>query len=142
MSVQDPTSERDLFVETDGHGSALKISEEIQRHAARCGFDWEQVDGVFAKVEEELAECRSALAAGDQGSRLFHEVGDLLFSCVNLARHLGVDPEAALQAANRRFVWRFNEIEQRLQAQGLAPGPETRALMETYWNEAKAAEQI
>lgn len=119
---------------------ALVRAEKLQRRAARVGFDWDAVDGVLAKVEEELDECRETLADGTDPERQVHEIGDLLFSCVNLARHLGVDAEQALRAANHRFERRFGAVETRLAAAGQAPGPEVRDEMERLWVAAKATE--
>jgi nucleoside triphosphate diphosphatase len=119
---------------------ALVRAEKLQRRAARVGFDWDAVDGVLAKVEEELDECRETLADGTDPERQVHEIGDLLFSCVNLARHLGVDAEQALRAANHRFERRFGAVEIRLAAAGQAPGPEVREEMERLWAAAKATE--
>ena len=104
------------------------------------GFDWDAVDGVLAKVAEELDECRETLAPGTDPLRQVHEVGDLLFSCVNLARHLGVDAEQALRAANHRFERRFASVEAGLAAAGLAPGRDVREEMECLWVAAKVAE--
>lgn len=119
---------------------ALVRAEKLQRRAARVGFDWDAIDGVLAKVEEELDECREALAEAADQNRRVHEVGDLLFSCVNLARHLGVDAEQALRAANHRFERRFSAVEAGLAAAGKAPGPEVHAEMELLWERAKARE--
>jgi MazG family protein len=118
----------------------LVRAEKLQRRAARVGFDWDAVDGVLAKVEEELDECRETLVPGTVSERQVHEIGDLLFSCVNLARHLGVDAEQALRAANHRFERRFRAVEAGLAAAGQAPGPEVREGMERLWEAAKAAE--
>ncbi|WP_246237512.1 hypothetical protein [Caldichromatium japonicum] len=92
----------------------------------------------MAKIEEEISECRAVLSEDASQQARLHELGDLLFSCVNLAQHLDVDPELALEAANRRFA----EVERKLRAQGLQPGPETRALMEVYWDQVKAGESL
>jgi len=119
---------------------ALVRAEKLQRRAARVGFDWDALDGVLAKVEEELDECRETLAPGADPERQVHEIGDLLFSCVNLARHLGVDAEQALRAANHRFERRFGSVEAGLAAAGQAPGPEVREEMERLWVAAKAPE--
>jgi len=117
---------------------ALVRAQKLQRRAATVGFDWDAIAGVFDKVEEELEECRETLVAGvGQGERV-HEIGDLLFSCVNLARHLGVDAEQALRAANHRFEHRFAQVEAGLRAAGLQPGPAVRDQMETLWEAAKA----
>jgi nucleoside triphosphate diphosphatase len=119
---------------------ALVRAEKLQRRAAGVGFDWDAVDGVLAKVAEELDECRETLAPGTDPVRQVHEVGDLLFSCVNLARHLGVDAEQALRAANHRFERRFASVEAGLAAADSAPGPDVREEMERLWVAAKVAE--
>jgi MazG family protein len=116
---------------------ALVRAEKLQRRAARVGFDWDAIDGVLAKVREELAECEETLPAHTDLNRRVHEVGDLLFSCVNLARHMGVDAEQALRAANHRFERRFAAVEAGLHADGKSPGPEHREAMEALWERAK-----
>jgi nucleoside triphosphate diphosphatase len=120
---------------------ALVRAEKLQRRAARVGFDWDEVSSVFDKVEEELAECRATLAEHADPTERVHEIGDLLFSCVNLARHMGVDTEQALRAANQRFEQRFAQVERGLHEQGLDPSLETRDEMERQWTLAKAAER-
>jgi len=119
---------------------ALMRAQKLQRRAARVGFDWDAIDGVLVKVEEELGECREVLARQEEPTRRVHEVGDLLFSCVNLARHLGVDAEQALRAANHRFERRFGEVEAGLAAEGKAPSVDVRDEMERLWEMVKAAE--
>ena len=119
---------------------ALVRAAKLQRRAAGAGFDWTQVDGVLAKVREELAEIEVELQAGSVPERLAEEVGDLLFSCVNLARHLQVEPEAALRTANLKFEQRFRQVESVLQAVG---GVEqaTLAEMDAAWEAVKRAEK-
>ena len=119
---------------------ALVRAEKLQRRAAGVGFDWDAVEGVLAKVAEELEECRETLVPGTDPLRQVHEVGDLLFSCVNLARHMGVNAEQALRAANHRFERRFAAVEAGLAAAGSAPGPEVREEMERLWVAAKGLE--
>ena len=87
---------------------ALERAAKLQRRAARVGFDWPDVSGPRAKIDEELAE----LEAETDHQRKLEELGDLLFAVVNLARHLNIDPEAALREANRKFEQRFRSIEQ------------------------------
>src|SRR3954467_13096339 len=87
---------------------ALKRAEKLQSRAARVGFDWPDAAGPRAKIDEELGE----LAAAANETERVHELGDLLFSVVNYARHLGIDPEAALGAANERFERRFRKVEE------------------------------
>jgi len=119
---------------------ALVRAEKLQRRAAQVGFDWDSVDGVFDKVAEELAECRASLAEQAAPEERVHELGDLLFSCVNLARHMGVDAEQALRGATHRFERRFASIEGRLRQSGQAPSASLRDEMERLWQLAKAEE--
>lgn len=130
-----------------GHGSlmegvakalpALVRAEKLQRRAARGAFDWDRPEPVLNKVREELKECAQVME-GDQGqAALQEEIGDLLFSCVNLARHLGVEAEQALRGANVKFERRFRFVERGLERAGLAPGNDTRERMETLWETAK-----
>ncbi|WP_082673871.1 nucleoside triphosphate pyrophosphohydrolase [Thiohalocapsa sp. ML1] len=120
---------------------ALVRAEKLQKRAARVGFDWDSLDGVADKVREELAECEETFSAHADPLERVHEVGDLLFSCVNLARHLGVDAEQALRAANHRFERRFMRVEVCLGAAGKTPAPEHRADMERLWETVKAEER-
>ncbi|RMD77881.1 MAG: nucleoside triphosphate pyrophosphohydrolase [Gammaproteobacteria bacterium] len=117
---------------------ALSRAAKLQRRAARLGFDWPDLAGPLAKVEEELEELRAELAAGGGRARLEHELGDLLFACANLARHLGLDPEQALRRAGERFAARFRRVEAALAGEeGPPPG---LARLEALWREAKEAE--
>ncbi len=97
---------------------ALTRAEKLQRRAARAGFDWPDAGGVLAKIREETDELAAEMAAGASPARLREELGDLLFSVVNLARHLGVDAETALREANRKFERRFRRMEARLEGEG------------------------
>ncbi|RMD47466.1 MAG: nucleoside triphosphate pyrophosphohydrolase [Alphaproteobacteria bacterium] len=117
---------------------ALTRALKLQRRAARVGFDWPDRAGVRAKLDEELAELDAAIAGGDAG-RIGEEIGDVLFSVVNLARHLGVDPEEALRAANRRFTARFEALERALAAEGRRPDEVGLEELERRWQAAKAS---
>jgi MazG family protein len=119
---------------------ALVRAEKLQRRAARVGFDWDDAAGVLEKIEEEAAECAATLAAATDFDARVHEIGDLLFTCVNLARHLEVDAEQALRVANHRFERRFRAVELGLREQGRAPAQALRDEMERLWQAAKAAE--
>lgn len=111
---------------------ALQMTTKV----ARVGFDWPDAQAVLAKVDEELAE----LKAAPGGREAEEEVGDLLFAIVNLARHLDVDPESALKAANRKFRRRFAHVEARLRETGRQPADATLVEMDALWEEAKARE--
>jgi ATP diphosphatase len=89
---------------------ALTASEKIQAKAAKARFEWTDVQGVLAKIREELGEVEAELASSDR-EKLTHEVGDVLMATVNLARWLKVDPEEALRQTNARFLRRFRELE-------------------------------
>ena len=112
----------------------------MQDKAGKVGFDWNDVRAVLAKLREELAEVEAEI--GDRSAeKLSDEVGDLLFAAVNLARHLDVDPEAALRAANAKFERRFAHIEHRLAQRGRKPEGVDLDEMEALWLEAKELER-
>ena len=119
---------------------ALTRAAKLQKRAARVGFDWPDAAAALAKFGEEAAELSVEMADGGDPDRLEDEVGDLLFSCVNVARKLDVDPEHALRRANGKFERRFRHIERALAADG-GRRPETESLetLEALWNEAKRA---
>ena len=96
---------------------ALARAEKIQKRTSKAGFDWDNVDEVFLKVKEELGELEDSIQEGNQAS-MEEEFGDLLFSCVNLARHLSINPEQALRKANAKFVERVCKVEALCDAQG------------------------
>jgi MazG family protein len=119
---------------------ALIRAEKLQRRAARVGFDWPAAGEVIAKIREELTEAEREVETAAPRERLAEEIGDLLFAVANLARKLGIDPEAALRAANDKFVRRFRHIEERLAEGGRTPAEATLAEMDALWNEAKGRE--
>jgi len=116
---------------------ALVRAHKVSSQAARVGFDWPDVQGCRDKVSEELGELDRAVAAGDRAA-IEHELGDLLFAAVSLARKLDCDAEAALRACTRRFTERFNYVEDRLAERGRTPAESTLREMDDLWNEAKA----
>src|SRR3990167_6660866 len=109
---------------------------QLTRKAAQVGFDWERLEDVLAKLNEEVAELREGVAANDK-DRLEDEVGDLLFVAVNVARFLGLDPDLALRRTNRKFVARFREIEQELARQGKRLEDASLAEMDALWERSK-----
>lgn len=119
---------------------ALTRAEKIQKRVARVGFDWPDAARVLADVDEELDELKDEIAATAPHDRLEDELGDLLFTIVNLARHLDVDAEAALRRTNAKFQRRFRYVESRLEADGRVPESSTLEEMDRLWHEAKDAE--
>jgi len=127
---------------------ALTRAIKLQNKAAKVGFDWPSLAPVFAKLHEEVGELETAIsdaarqtANSDGRAQIEEEFGDLLFVMANVARHLDIDPEAALRAANGKFVRRFRYIEARLAEQGSSPERSTLSEMDELWNAAKADEK-
>jgi len=116
---------------------ALVAAYRVQEKAGAVGFDWPEAQGAMAKIREETDEIQQAMG-GDIDPALAHEVGDLLFAVVNLARHLRVDPERELRAATHRFRDRFHHIEKRLAEDGRSPAQASLEEMDRLWEEAKA----
>jgi len=120
---------------------ALTRALKLQEKAGKVGFDWNDARAVLMKIREEVAEVEAELAEGSAPA-LKSEVGDLLFAAVNLARHLKVDPEAALRQANAKFERRFAHIEKSLAERGQTPESASLDEMEQLWAEAKAKERL
>ena len=117
-------------------------SHQLTTKAARVGFDWAQPAQVIEKLEEELGELQVEIDRDERDQNaVAEEIGDLLFVAVNLARKLGVEPENALKAANRKFRRRFGHIENRLAEQDKAFAEVTLDEMDSYWDEAKQIEK-
>jgi MazG family protein len=113
---------------------------QLTRRAARIGFDWHTVNGIFEKIQEEGAEVCYALSTMEP-LRIEGEIGDLLFTAVNLARFVHVDPEIALKKANAKFVKRFQAMERLAESSGRKLADVPRAEMESFWEAAKRAEK-
>lgn len=116
---------------------ALRWSEKLQKRAAHHGFDWEDITPVFDKLNEEIGELKAEIVHQDNQQRITDEMGDILFASVNLSRHLGVNPEQALRDSNRKFISRFNIVEQLLQEDGKQMEDCSVAELEAYWQKAK-----
>lgn len=117
---------------------ALSRALKIQKRASSAGFDWQSLPPVLAKVDEELQEVREAIASGEAAA-ISEELGDLLFATVNVARHLNINPESALRAANSKFAGRLQHVEQQAHAQGVALDECSEAQLDALWNLAKQA---
>jgi len=118
---------------------ALMRAQKLQKRAARVGFDWPEIAPVFDKIQEEIEEVRDALTKGDMDA-IEDEIGDLIFACVNLARHAGVDSELALRRGNAKFTTRFREVEKRLSAKRKSPTDCSIDELEEIWSAVKAVE--
>ncbi len=122
---------------------ALMEAHQLSTRAARVGFDWQRIQDIFDKIQEELDELRAAIRTHaeskleDDHVRVREELGDLLFVVTNIARHLQVEPEAALKLTNRKFRRRFRHIEESLAAQGKTFDRTTLDDLESLWLEAK-----
>ena len=131
-----------LLVDISMAMPAMKRSEKLQKRAASVGFDWPGPQPVFEKLVEEVNELSHAISAGESKDRLEDELGDIMFSCINLARHLQIDPETALRRNNRKFERRFAHIESELKKRGKTLDDADQPEMETLWMEAKSNADI
>lgn len=116
---------------------ALMKAYKLQKKAAKVGFDWEDINGVYSKIEEEFTELRQAVSEGQSMERQMSELGDLLFAVVNAARFIDADPEEALALTNRKFISRFQYIEEQLGINGKSFDQTDLLEMEHWWQEAK-----
>ena len=138
----------DIAVALPGLTRAVKLQDK----AAKVGFDWPSIGPVFAKLKEEIAEFEEVATPADprgaaremsaaERARIEEEFGDMLFVVANVARHLKIDPEAALRGANAKFSRRFRHIEARLAEQGRTPAQSTLEEMDRYWDEIRAMDK-
>ena len=142
-------SERDesLLDGVSSKAPALMEAHQLSTKAARVGFDWKRIEDIFAKLEEEIEELRDAIAnhassnSEADHTRVREEIGDLLFAATNIARHLHVEPEAALKLTNRKFRRRFGYIEATLRTRQQAFDSIALDEMEALWQEAKESKQ-
>lgn len=121
---------------------ALMRAVKLQRRVVRVGFDWPDTSDVVAKIHEELGELQTEVDGERDANRLEDEIGDVLFTVVNLARHLGVDPETALRRCNAKFERRFRGVEDGVRADGQAIDAVPLSVMEAHWQRVKAAERF
>lgn len=116
---------------------ALTRANKLGKRAAQVGFEWADVSGAIDKVHEEVEELKAEVASGADKSAMEQEIGDLLFSLVNVCRYLHIDPENALRGTNAKFERRFHYIEQRLKEQGRSPTDASLEEMDALWEEGK-----
>ena len=125
-----------ILDEVPVHFPALLEGLKLTKKAAKVSFDWENTDQIFDKMDEEIGELRAAIKNGDT-TNIGEEIGDLLFVVMNLARHLGVEPETALKKTNRKFRQRFKFIEDELKLSGSTLDIASLDEMDKLWNKAK-----
>ena len=141
-SGKDKEKDASLLDGVSAKAPALMEAHQLSTKAARVGFDWTNVEDIFDKMHEEIEELRAAIAekkddSEESEARLREEVGDLFFVVTNIARHLKVEPEAALKLTNRKFRKRFGYIEKKLREQERTLDQATLDEMEALWQEAK-----
>jgi len=119
-----------------GANSAIYRARQLQQRAAGFGFDWPDIVPVFDKLEEEIEELRHAFDSGDDNA-IADEIGDILFVCVNIARHARVNAEMALRQTNRKFERRFAYVQQQMAAAGIAMEQHELERMEQFWQQSK-----
>ena len=116
---------------------ALTRASKLGKRAAQVGFEWPDIAGALDKVREEIDELRAEIDSGVDKSAIEHEIGDVLFSVVNVCRYLEVDPERALRNTNRKFERRFDYVETKLRERGRSPEQASLAEMDALWDEGK-----
>jgi tetrapyrrole methylase family protein/MazG family protein/ATP diphosphatase len=136
-SGKEEKTKESILDEVPVHFPGLLEGLKLTKKAAKVGFDWSSTDEIFKKLDEEVAELRSALDGRDRGE-VAEEIGDLLFVVVNLARRLDVEPETALKTTNRKFRRRFKFIEKKLKQQGSSLEKASLEEMDALWNDAKS----
>jgi nucleoside triphosphate diphosphatase len=120
---------------------ALLRAIKLQKRAALVGFDWKDATPILEKLNEEISELISEMKSGAPAEKINDEFGDILFVCVNLARHLQVDPETALRSTNDKFVRRFKRVEEILASRGKTAAQSTLEEMDALWTEVKREER-
>jgi MazG family protein len=141
------TEDASILARVSAKIPALMEAHQLSTKAARVGFDWQRIDDIFDKIQEELDELREAIKLHHESqdeaghTRVREEIGDLLFAITNIARHLHVEPEAALKLTNRKFRRRFHHIEKTLVQRGRSFESVSLEELERIWQEAKGAEK-
>lgn len=135
--IKEDKGQNSLLADITKHLPAVQRATKLQKRAANVGFDWSESIDILNKIEEEINELRDALGKSSNIDNITEELGDLLFCCINLARHYRVDPELALRGTNDKFVNRFNYIEETLIKQNKSLSDASLEEMDRLWDEAK-----
>lgn len=131
-------AKRSILGAVESNQPAMNRAYQLQKKASSVGFDWDDLSAVVAKLDEEILELKDEITPNNQ-QRIGEELGDVLFSCINLARHLKLNPESSLRQTNKRFYDRFCYIEQYLKGQGRRVESCSLAELDDLWNQAKKA---
>ncbi len=126
-----------LLDDVSSNQPAMLRALKLQKRAAGVGFDWDHRDAILEKVEEEMQELKESITNDDPPERIAEELGDLVFCCINLARHYHLNPETVLRNTNNKFVKRFNYIETTLRADNRSLSDSSLSEMDELWNKAK-----
>jgi tetrapyrrole methylase family protein/MazG family protein len=147
IKVQEGRKPKDSILDEVNAGlPPMDRSYALQKKAAKTGFDWPDLEGVIAKIREEITEVQAAIGSKQPASnnmqqpinaKIEEELGDLLFSVINLCRFLKVEPSAALRRTNSKFIERFRHVEKRMKETGQEMKQENLDVMDAFWNEAK-----
>jgi len=129
-----------LLAKANKSATTLNYAVELTQLASSIGFDWPDVEGVIKKIHEELNEVQYEIDNGELAERLHDEIGDVLFACTNLARHLNIDPDSALQSTNNKFKRRFEFIENQVLAQQKSLTDCSLDELDALWDKAKLLE--
>ena len=135
--MSDPSQKKTILAKAEPTSSSLSDAFELQSLAAQAGFDWPDISGVVDKINEELSEVLAEINIQNNEVRLKNEIGDLLFTCINLARHLNIDPEQALQSGNKKFFDRFTRLEEIVDAEGKNISDHSLVQLEQLWQRVK-----
>jgi MazG family protein len=136
IKLEEKKARKSYLQEVGAALPALMRAQKVQKKAAQVNFDWPELSGAIAKVDEELTEAKHALAS-QNSEAIADEIGDLLFAVVNLARKSGLDAETVLQSATNKFTHRFDRLETELEKKGTKLGHADLAQMDTIWNRLK-----
>lgn len=137
VAILDKEDKTTLLGDIEKHMPAMQRAEKLQRRAANVGFDWENSRDILHKLDEELSELREAAFETNNIKHISEELGDLMFCCINLARHYQIDPELALRNTNEKFISRFNYIETMLDKQDKTLEDASLEEMDQLWDAAK-----
>ena len=135
------TINKPILAQADSSLPGLNYAVELQKLAASVGFDWPNIEGVIDKIHEEIDEVNAETNTPDNHARLLDEMGDLLFACTNLARHLNIDPELAIKAGNQKFYKRFASIEQIASRQNQDLSKLSLDELDSLWEQVKRTEK-